>query len=227
MIQNQNQKPVLSIGRRFFLRVATAVVTLSTLGSFVILFDAHSQIRVPSISNRIKRPRLVIPVPAPVPTPCFACDGDGDGISPEAGDCDDNDPGRYPGATEVCDAAGKDEDCDITTFGSRDEDGDGKISAACFQVGAPGYIGSDCDDSNPAIVTGAMACIPNQSGGYNAFDGTPLRNLSGSGSIYQCVGTAFKEVSCGPGLSCIAQPNGTGVCGVLPANIPTVPGERL
>jgi hypothetical protein len=198
---------------------------LSTLGSFVISFDAHSQIRVPSIPNRIKRPRLVIPVPAPVPPICFDCDNDGDGVDLAAGDCDDNDPERYPGATEVCDAAGKDEDCNLATYGTRDFDGDGKVSAACFQA-ASGLYGPDCDDSNPAIVPGAMACIPNSSGDSAAFDGGPLRNLSGTGSIYTCDGSLFKEVSCGTGLSCIAQPNGTGVCGVAPANIPTIPGER-
>ncbi|MCB9648735.1 MAG: VWA domain-containing protein [Deltaproteobacteria bacterium] len=37
-------------------------------------------------------------------------DQDNDGVSSCAGDCDDNDPNRYPGRTEICD--GQDNDCD-------------------------------------------------------------------------------------------------------------------
>lgn len=67
-------------------------------------------------------------------------DEDGDGSqSLETGgdDCDDQDPGRYPGAPEICDLHGKDEDCDFTTVGSRDADGDGHVDQACFNWGPP------------------------------------------------------------------------------------------
>jgi phosphopantetheinyl transferase (holo-ACP synthase) len=71
-------------------------------------------------------------------------DEDGDGSRSAAcggDDCDDADPSRYPGATEICD--GDDEDCDPDTLGA-DGDGDGYTSSACCD-GA--RCGDDCDDT--------------------------------------------------------------------------------
>lgn len=48
--------------------------------------------------------------PSGVPSPTSPVDLDGDGYG--AADCDDQDPDIHPGATEVCDPADKDEDCD-------------------------------------------------------------------------------------------------------------------
>jgi alpha-tubulin suppressor-like RCC1 family protein len=76
---------------------------------------------------------------------CTTLDVDGDGES-ACTDCDDNDANRYHGAPEVCDS--DDEDCDPTTFGSRDIDADGVVSTACCN-GAT--CGTDCDDGNPSI----------------------------------------------------------------------------
>ncbi len=64
----------------------------------------------------------------------FCVDADGDGVESVAcggADCDDKDPNRYPGNTEICDARGHDEDCDPRTVGSRDLDGDGYDSDEC------------------------------------------------------------------------------------------------
>ncbi|HTQ03574.1 MAG TPA: putative metal-binding motif-containing protein [Polyangiaceae bacterium] len=75
---------------------------------------------------------------------------------PLGDDCDDEDPTRYPGAQEVCDPDGVDEDCDPSTVGDLDADGDGAISSACCNVTPESrQCGTDCDDSNPAIYPGA------------------------------------------------------------------------
>ena len=60
--------------------------------------------------------------------PCEDKDNDG---SCAAADCDDTNPNRYPGNTEICDARGIDEDCDPRTVGNVDRDGDGFISDEC------------------------------------------------------------------------------------------------
>lgn len=65
---------------------------------------------------------------------CAVSDADGDGydaIACGGNDCDDRDAGRNPGETEICDARGRDEDCDVNTFGDKDQDGDGFIAATC------------------------------------------------------------------------------------------------
>jgi hypothetical protein len=83
-----------------------------------------------------------------------AVDADGDGVAslacvdergmPLGEDCDDGAPGVRPGALEVCDAEGLDEDCDPTTRGGLDEDGDGFEDARCCNEGA---CGDDCNDA--------------------------------------------------------------------------------
>ncbi len=91
---------------------------------------------------------------------CSDCaDADGDGHADAAcggDDCDDTDLNRYPGNEEVCDADDVDEDCDPTTFGRRDIDGDDSTSDACCNEG---HCGDDCDDNRAGISpTGTETC---------------------------------------------------------------------
>ena len=86
---------------------------------------------------------------------CLVADADRDGHDSFAcggGDCDDTDPNRFPGNTEVCDAAHHDEDCDDRTFGVLDLDRDGFVDRACCNGS---NCGQDCDDRrrnvNPGV----------------------------------------------------------------------------
>ncbi len=78
-------------------------------------------------------------------------DQDHDGVaSVECGgnDCDDADALRYPGAPEICDAFGRDEDCNPLTSGVLDADQDGHSSIACCNRDPSGvsHCGDDCND---------------------------------------------------------------------------------
>lgn len=68
-------------------------------------------------------------------------DNDGDGhasLRTSGDDCNDNDATTFPGNVEICDARGHDEDCDPTTVGNKDSDGDGYNDSKCFNTGADG-----------------------------------------------------------------------------------------
>ncbi|MBX3245994.1 MAG: hypothetical protein KF901_02290 [Myxococcales bacterium] len=92
---------------------------------------------------------------------CARPDADGDGYDDVlcgGNDCDDANPAVNPGALEVCDPEGIDEDCDPSTFGDRDEDGDTYVDARCCNGDR---CGTDCDDRNPSIHPG-MAEVCNR-----------------------------------------------------------------
>ncbi len=89
----------------------------------------------------------------------ICADEDGDGVSAKScggDDCDDNDADRFPGNPEVCDDEGLDEDCDPDTVGSKDEDGDGYVSADCTNEidGKVVSEGPDCDDKVAEVSPG-------------------------------------------------------------------------
>ena len=80
---------------------------------------------------------------------CLDEDGDGaESVACGGLDCDDGDENVRPGATEICDVDGRDEDCDPRTFGFRDADGDGVADALCCNGET---CGTDCDDANPTV----------------------------------------------------------------------------
>ena len=137
---------------------------------------------------------------------CADPDHDGDGhrsIRCGGDDCDDRDANRYPGRQEVCDEEGHDEDCDPTTFGHRDYDGDGEVDIRCVNREANGTLhrGTDYDDRNVAVRVGSMIC-----------DGPDMVVISGSASV-----------KCPDGTQCVVQPNLTGICIVPPPNYVTPP----
>jgi hypothetical protein len=118
----------------------------------------------------------------------FYIDGDGDaygsstsvkacnlvsGYSLASTDCDDANPAISPAATEVCDAADTDEDCDglsdnddstasaatkTTYFLDSDGDTYGGTSTQALCDQDTGYVTSatDCDDSNSSVYPGAL-----------------------------------------------------------------------
>ncbi len=86
---------------------------------------------------------------------CLTPDSDGDGFDSlgcGGDDCDDTDANRNPGNPEICDTEGVDEDCDPTTVGDRDIDGDGHIDAACCNGTR---CGDDCADRLADVFGGA------------------------------------------------------------------------
>ena len=106
-------------------------------------------------------------------------------------DCDDADAAKYPGNAEVCDADGHDEDCNPTTYGLRDADGDGYYDYKCFNIvnGVIQSSGTDCDDNNPAIYPGQQI-----------FMNETTVDVCGSG-VFQVAA----------GYMAVRQPNGTAI----------------
>jgi hypothetical protein len=100
--------------------------------------------------------------------PALACAQPPDSVA-VSGDCDDTDDARYPGADERCGDL-VDQDCDgavdeddavdaVTFHGDLDGDGAGDPASTLVACEPPlGFVadGSDCDDSDPTVLPGAV-----------------------------------------------------------------------
>lgn len=150
-------------------------------------------------------------------------DCDGDPYTPSEGDCDDDDPARWPGNPEVCD--GVDQDCngiadDRATDASgwyEDADADGYGTApVAFSCSQPvGWVAdsADCDDAAPEV-------NPGEDEFCNGIDD----NCDGAVDE-DCDGTADAAASCAEILSLlgagatdgVARPDPDGAAGRIAA----------
>ncbi len=112
-------------------------------------------------------------------------DEDGDGFLSDS-DCDDQDPGAFPTAVEVCD--GRDQDCDgeidegftyASYWPDADEDGLGDRNAEVYDCKEPEdgrwvQNGLDCDDTNPMVGFASNYWPDNDGDGYGTDEGQTL-----------------------------------------------------
>lgn len=136
-------------------------------------------------------------------------DGDGDDFdNPGCGGADCNDAVNTinPGATEVCDPAGVDEDCNPNTIRGSDPregdaDNDGLISSACWNPRPDGTEnrGPDCDDALPGSQLGTVD--------HCSMCGDACQFRCDSGSC-----TGLGQVSVGNGHTCALDGAGALYC---------------
>ena len=135
------------------------------------------------------------------------------------GDCEEQQPHRFPGNPEVCD--GLDNDCDAATDSTWDEDdGDGDGWVGCEDyvdhggldlAGAPFAGGDDCDDDDPAS-NPALEALWEDPGdgadtGCDGFDGNGLGSTAVDRTLY---GTSA-SAGLGTGLASAGDVDGDGL----------------
>jgi hypothetical protein len=162
---------------------------------------------------------------------CSTADRDGDGVSCVAGDCDDFDGRRTPGAREICD--GVDNDCSAATA---DGSGEAWINAACdgpdtdlcregaFSCTAGAQVCSDATLSNVEVCDTAdndcdgatdegfdvgVACTV----GTGVCASSGVRVCAPGGATTSCGATP----ATGGSFACYTGPNGTSGVGVCRA----------
>ncbi len=149
--------------------------------------------------------------PAPDVAECPDLDGDGHRDARCGGDdCDDSDPNRYPGNTEVCDAAGHDEDCNPATLGP-DADGDGFVSTACCNTQPDGTLlcGTDCDDTRATVnPSGVESCNGIDDNCNGVVDEGVLSTF-----YPDCDGDGFGVDGASDAMACTAPTAPPAVCG--------------
>jgi hypothetical protein len=154
IVRSEEEDPKNSPGFDFYLNVnyevtgmaPTTFISDLTYADMAEMSDAWSQIEI-----------IIELVTSGVEQSCSECngdcDGDGfDGIRCGGDDCNDHDDSVYPGAIELCDSEGQDDDCDPLTLGGpldEDMDGDGFINDQCCNIQPNGSLacGNDCDDN--------------------------------------------------------------------------------
>ncbi len=144
-----------------------------------------------------------------------------DGYVSDPGDCADDDPAVYPGATDICDE--KDNDCDnvtdedpdLTFYADLDGDGYGAGDPIAACPGTTGMADNnlDCDDSSAALQPGALEVDGNDVDEncdgvdrtvhlYVTVDGTnPYSDAPAVTSIQEAIDTAYtgQTIAVGPG----------------------------
>ena len=149
------------------------------------------------------------------------------GYAGSADDCDDDDAGVSPGATEVCDAADADEDCDgladdadssvspaTTTAWYADADGDGHGSGASvgFCDATGGYVGTDgdCDDTKAGVNPDVTEICRN--GLDDDCDGGPGSCVPADGSLLDAdaIYTGTEADEAGIGVAFVGDPDADG-----------------